>query len=527
GALNIYIIDVGEAPTANVAIRGVRVTRSKISLEMPLKVAVEVVNYGTKAVKDVSVEMRIDDKPIGKIGDKAAKLSLAPGEMRMLEFPYTPYKNGVLTGEAWITAKEENAVDWDDHYWFCLEIREQVSVLCIDGDESGDHGESNAFRRALTAASAGSGQPFYSTRSVRSSKAADEVLAFYDVVALVNPGIIPPETIKAAVEFVEDGGGLLIFLGDLIRAESFQSLANAVLPESEKEEKFLPITMGETIDARQLTKAAVKLQQCDFNSPLFSVFRDPAAGDPTVLAAFKYRRLVFAEDAPIKVLASFSNGAPAIVEREFGMGKIIVVATTPNREWSNFPTKAVFVPFARAMVRAAQRSRLGSTPRYRFAGQVFQIVTKADRFAEDSDMVMLIKNPDDEELPSKEIPGDVQNRRLGRAGAKAGIYKLVLEPRKKPEKTDKKLVTKPLDAFVVVLPASESVLKRLDSQSIKESFGDNADAVHIVEMKEGWVESIESERKGRQLGWYAFAALLCLLTLEGLIAWLKKTTGGS
>jgi len=522
GVSSVYVIDVGEASTANVAVRAVRISRPTVSIEMPLRIAVEVVNYGKKRVKDVAVQLQIEDKPVGKHGKDAAKISLEPGELRMLEFPYTPYRSGVLTGEAWVVAAENNAVEWDDHYWFCLQVRESVSVLCIDGDESGSGAESDAFRRAVTVSSAGEGHPLFRSRFVSASKAADQVLAFYDVVAMVNPGTIPAETVKAAVEFVRHGGGLIIFLGDLVKAEVFGSLATA--SSQEEGEKFLPMGLGEVIDARETLGGPVRLARLDFNLPMFRPFRDPANGDPAALAAYKYRRIAFSEDAPVTTVAYFADGAPAIIEREFGRGKVVIFATTPNKRWTNFPTNPVFVTFARAMVQSCQRGRQASSLRYHFAGEIFQIITKADRFRRGARVI----KPDGQPLLTRIIDSDVQRKILGRAGQESGIYKVMLEMEEEVKPGEEEGLTfKPVDSFTVNLPTSESSLSRLDANSIKESFGTSADKVHVLGLEEGWVEQVASKREGRQLGWYAFVALFGLLALEGIVAWFKKTTEGS
>ncbi|MDP6380479.1 MAG: hypothetical protein QF662_03955, partial [Phycisphaerae bacterium] len=519
GAPNVYVIDVGEASTANIAVRAVRISRGKVSIETPLRIALEVVNYGTKAVKDIAVEMKMEDKPVGKYGEDATKITLQPGEVRLVEFPYTPYRSGILTGQASITSKEKNAVTWDDHYFFCLEVRESISVLCIDGDESGRGAESDAFGRAIIASAPGQGHPLFTTRFVNASKSADQVLAFYDVVAMINPGVIPADTVQAAVEFVEHGGGLVIFLGDLVKAEAFQGLANAVLPDAAEEEKFLPIAIAETIDALKLTGAPVRLAHCDFSLPLFRPFRDPANGDPTALAAYRFRKMIFAEEAPVTTVASFSDGSPAIVERKFGRGKVIIVATTPNKRWTNFPTSPVFLTFARAMVGAARRGNASSAARYYFSGDVFQITTKAERLKRGTEVVQ----PGGQPLLSRVIDSDFERRILGRAGQASGIYKVMLEidAEDMEGEAGEKLTFRPVDSFAVNLPPSESSLSRLNAKGMTKEMGGN---VQVVALEEGWVGAISSERQGRQLGWYAFVALLALLTLEGFVAWLKKTT---
>jgi hypothetical protein len=46
-----------------------------------------------------------------------------------------------------------------------------------------------------------------------------------------------------------------------------------------------------------------------------------------------------------QVLARFDSGAPAMVERQVGNGKVLLWASTFDQAWSDLPIKPVFLPF--------------------------------------------------------------------------------------------------------------------------------------------------------------------------------------
>ena len=50
-------------------------------------------------------------------------------------------------------------------------------------------------------------------------------------------------------------------------------------------------------------------------------------------------------------LAAFSDGAPALVERTAGRGRVLVFASDLNNEWNDFPRQSTFVPFVHEAVR--------------------------------------------------------------------------------------------------------------------------------------------------------------------------------
>jgi hypothetical protein len=55
--------------------------------------------------------------------------------------------------------------------------------------------------------------------------------------------------------------------------------------------------------------------------------------------------------AGAQVLARFDGGAPALVERKVGTGRVLLWASTLDLSWSDFPLKPVFLPFVHRTVR--------------------------------------------------------------------------------------------------------------------------------------------------------------------------------
>ena len=54
------------------------------------------------------------------------------------------------------------------------------------------------------------------------------------------------------------------------------------------------------------------------------------------------------------MLARFDGGAPALLERRVGSGRVLLWASTLDLSWSDLPLKPVFLPFVH---------RVGAAPR--------------------------------------------------------------------------------------------------------------------------------------------------------------------
>ena len=49
-------------------------------------------------------------------------------------------------------------------------------------------------------------------------------------------------------------------------------------------------------------------------------------------------------------MARLANGNPALVEKKFGLGKVILAASTANPDWNTLPLKPAFLPLIHQLV---------------------------------------------------------------------------------------------------------------------------------------------------------------------------------
>src|SRR5690606_19763503 len=89
---------------------------------------------------------------------------------------------------------------------------------------------------------------------------------------------------------------------------------------------------------------------------------------------YGYRRVTPAPDA--QVLARFDDGAPALVGRSLGRGRVLVWTSTLDLFWSDLAIKPVYLPFVHQMARylADYRDR----PTWASVGQVIDLSQEGD-----------------------------------------------------------------------------------------------------------------------------------------------------
>jgi hypothetical protein len=64
------------------------------------------------------------------------------------------------------------------------------------------------------------------------------------------------------------------------------------------------------------------------------------------------------EPSPVgssNTLISYGDGGPALVEREFGSGRVALLTTTVDRDWTDLPIRTAYLPLTRRIVRYLAR----------------------------------------------------------------------------------------------------------------------------------------------------------------------------
>ena len=161
-------------------------------------------------------------------------------------------------------------------------------------------------------------------------------------------------------EFVKRGGGLIIFAGPSVDSRSYEQ-------EFWKNGKgLLPCAIKGAghIDDGQ---APARILSQRHTHPATVYFND-ARGLRLQDAAFQHWLKFERIEGESRVLLSLDRGDALMVEKPFGKGRVIAVASTANALWNNLPLQPVFVPLMQRLVTylavqsAAPQSQPSGTP---------------------------------------------------------------------------------------------------------------------------------------------------------------------
>ena len=211
----------------------------------------------------------------------------------------------------------------------------------------------------------GAADGFYLTRALL---AGDDGDARFDVKVLTGEqfSALPPADIARAAAVV-----LLSTQGIRRRAAaSFTALFEAgggafvaAGPDTDPAVLSHLFGLSPALTAEEDSRPGV-LAVSDLRHPVFRVFDGMSANLGQIGFTREWR---IGGDQLWRPAARFSTGAPALVERSAGSGRILLFASDVDRRWNDFPLHPMFVPFVQEAVRyvAARRPAAGSNLRRR------------------------------------------------------------------------------------------------------------------------------------------------------------------
>ena len=261
----------------------------------------------------------------------------------------------------WTSTKAQDTVlkvfaDWNDaspqdhSMTKVVRVREPAKILIIDGDRKKEamQSESDFVRLALTPFSLLRGEPgdLFTTSLVDAGGWNEAMLKEYQGVIACNLADLNPDQRKWLRGFVDQGGGLLICLGDKVQVDR----VNAWEPIAEG-----GLRIG-SLGARAPWEGSIKPTA----NAAFEFSK--ASLDSLGSARFVARNtLKLDEDqgiAPITTLA-YDDGLPFLVSVALGSGRCFWMTSGCDDEDSNLPALPVFLPLVQRMMTTALRWPVG------------------------------------------------------------------------------------------------------------------------------------------------------------------------
>ena len=336
------IIFVPTPPGANLTVASLRPVGELMLINRSIRFAATINNTGSTDIHDARVTLRIDG---GDPADEAVIPSIAAGESR------TVWLFARLTSEGFHTVSASvpgDRLPADDTRTIAVRALTGVKVLLVDGNPAVHDRDSETFylqRLFAVSGSAGDSDSAPVTATVIDPGALQQQsLDGYAAVVFVDVSSVVTRDIEAIKNYVQRGGGLIVFPGDLVQSAFYNE-------QLSQNAKLLPALFGEAKGKADANLRLLGLQGNKFTNPIAEIWNDPAAGSPAAVNVFRYTPMTADASAAsgasgaAQVVLNFSDGTPAVMERTFGLGRVIQFAISAGATWDDLPLHpGVFVP---------------------------------------------------------------------------------------------------------------------------------------------------------------------------------------
>ncbi|HQX51503.1 MAG TPA: VWA domain-containing protein [Planctomycetaceae bacterium] len=338
----LTLLPIGQPVSGNVSVESLEFPRRALGVGQQLAVRANVRNHGTTPIDNVRVILRIDG-----VESSVSQIALTASGTTQTLFPCTFDKAGSHVIEAEVTVDDPLADD--NRYAAAVTIWDSINVLLVDGDPSTQplQSETDYLSIALTPFTFGRMRlaDLVQTQTILAKDVNEELLKTARVVVLANVSKLEPAQLTALTAFVQDGGALLVCAGNKIDLDWYRE--NMFTSGT----GLLPSIFGAPRGKIDETGKSAHIVAQHFEHPALEFFNEASNGDLSAAEIRQWHELTDIDpNAGSTVVVRLDNGDPLLVERRFGEGVVMQLATACDADWSDLPLRPFFVPLMQQLV---------------------------------------------------------------------------------------------------------------------------------------------------------------------------------
>jgi hypothetical protein len=333
----VKILDLSGQDTEinQVAVKAIKVYREFLTNSRVIRVKAEISNLSTgRSINRLPISLWINGK---KKSDDFVKIAPATSTEKEFSFPYLenePIKGFVKIGDDPLLS--------DNIRYFTFHPDSNLKVLLVDGDPKtvGHQSETFYAESALNPFSVALSNILPTISTLQELPRRN--LLDFDLVVFANVRELPFDYNRQLEKFVLRGGAVLFTLGDQVSPKYY----------NEKLGNLLPVDI-ESLHIVKDKKDSFQLDLESTNNPVLKVFKGKILKEMQEIRFTGLYKVAPKPDRELTIPLWFKNKYPALVETEYGKGRVILYVSSLDRDWNNFPIQPTFLPWIQRWVKYA------------------------------------------------------------------------------------------------------------------------------------------------------------------------------
>ena len=342
--LKVIQVSGDTASRGNVAVEGVRSRQTRVGVNESIELTTTLRNHDLHSLASARrVRWWVDGETLfdGSIDAIEPDTSTESSWTHSFNKPGAYRISATISGEDDLPADNEASV--------VIEVVEEIPILIVEGESRLRDTQADSF---FVLAALGRldeqpavGRSVYAPTVVSGDQIASVDLNSFQVVVVPNLTKLDRDVLKSLSQFVTGGGGLWVALGPRTEVDDFNAnwfakgggispvaLDRIVTESSSDPDARPPVTINPFGSDHPATKQISNHQQLDL-------------GGVVVDRRFQYS--LDGSNDQHRVLLTLNSGAPIVIEKLLGRGRVIVQAIPLRMQWSDLARSQAFVVMVR------------------------------------------------------------------------------------------------------------------------------------------------------------------------------------
>ncbi len=331
-AVQYRLVKLNDRPADNVGITNVEVISRIVELGQPVRLSADIANYAERDVRSYVASVFLENQRVAQ-----ATVDIPANSVVRADFTATAPARGWLRG---VVRGESDDFESDDERHFTLHVPRERSLLIVRGE-----GQSTEYVSLALSPTLAREGVFFSTRTISEVDLPAERIDGYDAIVLVGLNTISSGEVATLSQYVEQGGGLLIFPSSETDFSDYDQLLGAL--GGGRIVGTIGSLGGSATGAAGSDAAVASLAEVELEHPLFdgvfdeeSLRRGRGVEQLAVYFAAAYQPSTGTE----QTLITLSSGNPFMQELRHGAGATLWMSVAPDPSWSELPVRGLFVP---------------------------------------------------------------------------------------------------------------------------------------------------------------------------------------
>jgi len=309
-AIRLFLIPVEASDKNNLYIDSTWFSSPVQRIDQLVKLNVRIRNASDIDYEKIPVKLLVNNQQRA-----IASFDLGAGDEIVVEMPYTNNEAGIQFGKLEIT---DFPITYDDAFYFSYDVRNKIPILSISQESEGDIYLNSLFGKDST----------FSYSNISENRLDYSAFNNFNLIILDKLDEVSSGLSQELSRFANNGGSVLVIPGKEIDFNSYMEfLLNLDSP------------YYMSVDTFETRVSEINLQSELFNDVFESI---PENIDlPKVNSHYSLKRQTTSLFESLLVL---QNGSIFLGEQPLGRGKVFIMASPLDSEWTNFPKHAIFVP---------------------------------------------------------------------------------------------------------------------------------------------------------------------------------------